>query len=251
MPYANNGEINIYYEVEGEGPPLVMHHGFTSSLEGFRESGFVDALKNDYRIILMDARGHGKSDKPHNPELYTSQKLVSDVVTVLDTLGIGTTSYYGYSFGGGIAYEIARYAPERIKAMIAGGAGAQVPSIEMYEEVIRFLKARMDTIASRRDKGDELSPPEVRLLENDPEALMVLGKAIVSSSLSLNDLPGMNIPFLLFVGELDNPLPVKETSERLPDATFILLPGLDHGQAGSRPDLVVPYIKEFLAGVNK
>ena len=76
MPYTKNGDVNIYYEVEGEGPPLVMLHGLTSSLEGWRESGYIDALKDDYQLILMDARGHGKSDKPHDPAMYISENLV-------------------------------------------------------------------------------------------------------------------------------------------------------------------------------
>ena len=52
MPYAKNGDINIYYEVEGEGPPPVMLHGLICSLEDIREAGYVDALKDDYQLIL-------------------------------------------------------------------------------------------------------------------------------------------------------------------------------------------------------
>jgi len=51
MPCAKNADINIYYEVEGEGPPLVMLHGLTASLDGWKETGFVDALIDDYRVI--------------------------------------------------------------------------------------------------------------------------------------------------------------------------------------------------------
>jgi len=251
MPYAKNGDINIYYEVEGEGPPLVMLHGLIRSLEDMREAGYVDALKDDYKIILMDARGHGKSDKPHDPAMYVVENIVSDVIAVLDSLGIETTNFFGYSFGGGIAYELAKYTPERMKSLIVGGAGAKKPSPEIYEEIIKSLKAGMDAIASKYEQGGEVSPQEARLLANDPEALRALGKAIVSSPALIDDLSGMNIPFLLFVGEYDNPSAVKETSELLPDATFICLPGLDHIQAGSRLDLVIPYMKAFLARVSR
>jgi pimeloyl-ACP methyl ester carboxylesterase len=64
MPYANNNGVKIYYEVEGQGPPLLMLHGFAGSLEDWREAGYVAAFKNDYQLILVDLIGHGKSDKP-------------------------------------------------------------------------------------------------------------------------------------------------------------------------------------------
>ena len=251
MPYAKNGDINIYHEVEGEGPPLVMLHGLTASLEGWREVGYVDALKDDYQVILMDARGHGKSDKPLDPAMYVAEKLVGDVIAVLDSLGIETTNFFGYSFGGGIAFECAKYAPERMKSLIVGGAGARMPPPETFEEVIKSLKAGMEAVASKYEQGGELSPVEARLLANDPEALAALCKGVGSSPSLIDDLPRMNMPFLLFVGESDFGFSgAKETSELLPDATFVSFPGLDHIQAGSRLDLVIPHIKEFLSRVN-
>ena len=68
----------------------------------------------------------------------------------------------------------------------------------------------------------------------------------------MDDLPGMNMPFLIFVGESDEAFQgAKETSELLPNATFVSFPGLDHSLSGGGPDLVIPHIKEFLARVNK
>ena len=59
MPYANNQEVRIHYRVEGDGIPLVLQHGFSDSLESWYEMGYVEPLKHDYRLILIDARGHG------------------------------------------------------------------------------------------------------------------------------------------------------------------------------------------------
>ena len=70
MPYTTNQGVRIHYQVEGEGPPLVMQHGFTDSIETWYELGYVDTLKHDYRLILVDARGHGHSDKPRTPDAY-------------------------------------------------------------------------------------------------------------------------------------------------------------------------------------
>jgi len=86
MPYANNQGVRIHYEVEGDGPPLVLLHGFGNTLEMWYDSGHVESLKNDYRLILIDARGHGASEKPHDPEAYKMELMVTDVVAVLNSM---------------------------------------------------------------------------------------------------------------------------------------------------------------------
>jgi len=77
MPYVDNNGIRIHYQVEGEGPPLVLQHGFTSSMRRWYLHGYVDAMKSAYQLVLVDARGHGQSDKPHDPAAYDldSQKF--------------------------------------------------------------------------------------------------------------------------------------------------------------------------------
>jgi pimeloyl-ACP methyl ester carboxylesterase len=64
MPYVISDGIRIHYEVEGDGPPLVLQHGFGQKASSWRLGGYVDALKSQYRLVLVDARGHGESDKP-------------------------------------------------------------------------------------------------------------------------------------------------------------------------------------------
>jgi pimeloyl-ACP methyl ester carboxylesterase len=64
MPYTTHQSIRIHYQVEGEGPPLVMQHGFTDSIETWYELGYLEALKHDYRLILVDARGMGTVISP-------------------------------------------------------------------------------------------------------------------------------------------------------------------------------------------
>ena len=121
MPYADNGSVRIYYQVEGEGPALVLQHGFTESVVDWSEAGYVEALRPDYRLILIDARGHGASDKPHDPDAYVLNRRVADVVAVLDALDIAKALFWGYSMGGWIGFGIAKYAKERVRALVIGG----------------------------------------------------------------------------------------------------------------------------------
>jgi pimeloyl-ACP methyl ester carboxylesterase len=78
----------------------VLVHGFTDSLEGWREYGYVEELKNEHRVVLLDSRGHGASDKPHDPQAYGLELSTTDVLAVLDDLSIDEAHYFGYSLGG-------------------------------------------------------------------------------------------------------------------------------------------------------
>jgi pimeloyl-ACP methyl ester carboxylesterase len=253
MPYARNGKVKIYYEVEGEGPPLVMLHGLTGSGEGWRESGYVDALKDEYRLILMDFRGHGKSDKPRDPAQYTVENIVGDVTAVLDRLGIKTACFHGYSFGGGICYELARRIPGRIKALIIGGCGAQNPPREMLEGQSKLFESGAENIVAAYEQNGPL-PPDVKahILANDYQALAAVCKGMMTFPPVINYVPEMKMPILLYAGERDFGFQaVVETSKMLPDATLVSLPGLDHMLGGGSADLVVPHFKRFLAPVNR
>jgi pimeloyl-ACP methyl ester carboxylesterase len=84
MPFVTNQGVRIHYETIGNGPVLVMHHGTTGSGADWIDRGYVDALKADHQVILPDARGHGQSDKPHDPTAYDLALRTSDVVAVLD-----------------------------------------------------------------------------------------------------------------------------------------------------------------------
>ena len=88
MPYVDNSGVKIHYHVEGDGPPLVLQHGLTNSLETWYAYGFVEELQKDYRLILVDARGHGRSGKPHDPADYDLKLRVSDILAVIDDVGV-------------------------------------------------------------------------------------------------------------------------------------------------------------------
>jgi pimeloyl-ACP methyl ester carboxylesterase len=116
VPYANNAGIRIHYEVEGTGAALLLQHGFTQCLEDWFECGYVAALRPRYQLILVDARGHGGSDKPHDEASYTLDRQAADVTTVLDAVGVEKAHFWGYSMGGYIGFGMAKHAPERLNA---------------------------------------------------------------------------------------------------------------------------------------
>jgi pimeloyl-ACP methyl ester carboxylesterase len=250
MPYADSQGVRIHYEVEGQGPPLVLHHGFTDSLQDWYEAGYVDALKPHYRLILIDARGHGASDKPHNPEAYEPERNAADVVSVLtDHLGVFRVHFFGYSMGGYIAFAMAQYAPDRVRSLIIGGANPQARVAP--DPTLEALRQGMEAFVARRDAPT--SPAlKARLLANDVQALMANRIHRLACPGFTTIFSRMTMPCLVYAGEADPAYPVtKEFVVQMPNAAFFSLPALGHADAFFRSDLVLPHVTRFLASVKR
>lgn len=246
MPYTSRQGVRIHYHVEGEGPPLVLQHGFASNLEMWRLLGYVRALRRDYQCILLDARGHGASDKPHDKAAYTLQRRVGDVVAVLDALNIQQAHYFGYSMGGWIGFGMPIYAPDRVQSLVIGGAHPYADrSWDAFLHVDgsdpeAFLAALEAVIEQR-------IPPLERslVLVNDLQALAAAAQARPSL---VDVLPLMTMPCLLFAGKADARYPaVQDCARYLTNATLVSLPGVDHPAGFLRSDLVLPHVMKFLA----
>jgi pimeloyl-ACP methyl ester carboxylesterase len=249
MPFALNQGVRIHYETDGDGPALVLHHGTMGSGADWRDLGYVEALKDRHRLILIDARGHGQSDKPHDPKAYDLRLRAADVVAVLDDLGARKAAFLGYSMGGWIGFGLAKYFPQRFNSFIIGGA-------HPYAENTQAIRDRMPTDPAAFAAGLEqtygalLTPARrSRLLANDLIAL----RALTQDRESLADvLPTMTVPSLLFVGELDPRLaPARQAAAEIPNATFLGLPSCDHVGTTRRTDVIIPRIRAFLLEVSR
>ena len=244
MPFAQNGGVRIHYETAGTGPALVLHHGTMGSGADWVDLGYVEALKDRHRLVLIDARGHGQSDKPHDPASYDLSLRAADVVAVLDDLDVPSAGFFGYSMGGWIGFGLAKHFPQRIGAFILGGA-------HPYAENTQAIRDRMPADPAAFAAGLEqtygalLTPARrARLLANDLAAL----RALTRDRESLADiLPTMTTPSLLFVGELDPRFAQgRQAASEMPNATFFGLPGCDHVGSTRRTDIIIPRIRAFL-----
>lgn len=250
MPYANSHGVRIHYKVEGAGPPLVLQHGFTDSLESWYETGYVAALQRDYRLILIDARGHGMSDKPHEPKAYSMQRHAEDVVAVLKALTIPKAHFFGYSMGGDIGYALAKHVPTLGTAYIIGGSSPYKPKREFQEPMLQLLKSGVETLVEVWQSSGLVTPSlKARISANDMDALTALWTMRMEEEPHLEDaLPKLRQPCLLLVaGEDGLRAEIETMSKRLPKGTFVVVPGIDHIAAFMRSDLTLPHIKRFLA----
>lgn len=255
MPFAANQGVCIYYAVEGNGPPLVLQHGIAMSLEFWRHYGYVDEIKRSYQLILIDARGHGASDKPYEPEVYRPELMAGDVLAVLDDLGIATAHYYGYSLGAAIGFEIARRAPTRLRSLILGGMSPYLNEVEKrYTERVRqLLQMGLQVFVETLEETSGAMTPEAKSLifDNDLRALRALSDAFNGWSGAKDVLPTITVPSLVYAGEADfYRSGARECVKHMPNATFVSLPNLSHAVAFTRGDLVLPHVKKFLTAVD-
>ena len=256
MPYANNNGVKIYYEVEGDGPPLVLAHGGGSELNGWRRFGYADALKNDYQLILFDARGHGRSDKPHRLSDY-GPRMADDVLAVLDDLGVERACFLGYFTGALTGLLLATHHAERFYGFIIGCMspyGFPEDMVIVVNNAIRELKLYItdpEGVMQRREQrlGRVLTPAERDI---DAEAMIGVLTAQLDVRFAESELASISVPFLVYCGDADPfHADAKESANHIPQAKFVSLPGLGHGQGWSRSDVTLPHIKEFLARVSK
>jgi pimeloyl-ACP methyl ester carboxylesterase len=250
MPYANNAGVRIHYEVEGDGPPLVLQHGFTITLESWRTHGYVSALQGDYRLILIDARGHGQSDKPHNEASYALDRRIADVTAVLDALGVERAHYWGYSMGGWMGFGMARFAPARVNGLVIGGEHpyGRPRGGALYEAIKHGMAHGRDALIARLEKvtGQPMSDAWAKdLREGDLEAWLPMADHPQENMKSM--LPHMAMPCCIYAGDADDVFAnAKAASTQIPNACFFSLPGLGHLQVLYKSDKVLPRVMEFL-----
>ena len=265
MPYANNNGVKIYYEVERDGPPLVMAHALGGAgLHMWRRDKYDEALRDNFRLVLLDFRGHGRSDKPHEASACDIRVLATDVLKILDDLGIGKTHYWGYSLGSGVGFWLATHHADRFHSFILAAmtpyaiAEDTVKQATNIVEGLKLLKVDPEAYRQQLERrlGRSLTPEETKgLLERDADAIIAMWTAWLNSpSMTDRDLASISVPCLVSCGELDEGgfhAAASECVNHIPNARFVSFPGLNHGTAFSRIDLVLPHAKEFLAGVSK
>ena len=250
MPYASNKGVQIHYEVAGEGLSLVLLHGFGVSGDAWHTGGHVAALSDEFQVITMDARGHGRSDKPHNPAAYSLSERVRDVTSALDAVGVETAHFLGFSLGGVTGFGLCKYAPSRFQSVIALGAHPYAEEFpEDFEEWgQRYINYGVEA-AIKREARVSGSVSEKRKEELESRDWKALGAALLATKRikGLSDgLSRSRIPYLLICGteDPDHDL-ARRSANEFPNVSFIPLEGFDHHESRSRLDVLIPIMKDF------
>lgn len=255
--YFDSAGTKIHYVELGEGEPVILIHGFGANLS-VNWAGLMGGLSEGFRVIAIDNRGHGKSDKPHEPGAY-GMEMVRDVVRLMDHLDIERAHIVGYSMGAFITGKFLATYPERVISATLGGAGwieiddkwrsllADISSsLEAGKGVMPLLKFLHST------KGAQISDAQLQTINtalrlmNDTQALALVIRQMPDLAVPQSDLKTNTRPVLGVVGEFD---PFRESVETLggllPDAKVIVMDGGDHITTIRKPELLA-VIKQFL-----
>src|SRR5215470_7671915 len=144
MPNFRNGAVEIAYLDEGEGDPILLVHGFasTKNVNWVYPAWVSELRKSGRRVIALDNRGHGESEKLYDPAQYSIPLMASDVTALMDHLSIARADVMGYSLGARMTAWLGRNEPERVRSAILGGIGmAMIDGKVPGENVAAALEA--------------------------------------------------------------------------------------------------------------
>jgi pimeloyl-ACP methyl ester carboxylesterase len=273
--YARSGDVNIAYQVVGEGPrDLVYVPGWVSNIELMWEepamAHFLERLASFSRLILFDKRGTGLSDRVSNDQLPTLEERMDDVRAVLDAVGSKRAALFGHSEGGNMCVLFAATYPERTTALITLGSFAKrrdpdddypwAPDADDREETAVDVERNWGHLRPQDVEyyapsrvGDEAF---VQNLERyfrragSPGAAAALLR--MNSYIDVRDvLPAIRVPALVLHRTGDHDVNVAEgryLASKMVGAKFVELPGADHWIAAGNVDELADEIEEFLTG---
>lgn len=213
----------------GGGTPIVLVHGFASNRQdNWATRGWYETLGDrGYRVIALDNRGHGDSEKPHDSAAYPLETMAGDVVRLLDHREIESAALFGYSMGARISMELLQSAPERVEAAVLGGVGgATLGGLQNREHIATALEAPdVDVVDNPVGRRFRLFAEETGA---DLEALAAVIRAH-DVGVEAADLADVPVPVLVAAGADDDIAgDPAELADAFPDGEAATIPDRDH-----------------------
>jgi pimeloyl-ACP methyl ester carboxylesterase len=232
MHKFNSGGVEIAYQTAGDGPPILLIHGFASNARvNWWDTGWVKTLTEaGRRVITFDHRGHGASEKLYDPALYPAAEMAEDARRLLDHLEIVQADVMGYSMGARVSAFLTIAHPARVRrAVFAGLASRMITGVGGAEAIAAALEA-----PSRND-GLDISARAFRIFaEQTKSDLKALAACIRSSreKITVEELATIRVPVLVVAGEKDEVAGDVDTLVKaIPGAVGVTLPNRNHMNA--------------------
>ncbi|TQF36127.1 alpha/beta hydrolase [Bradyrhizobium sp. UNPF46] len=249
MPRINRDGVNIHYEVHGNGPPLLLTHGYSSTSAMWH--GQVDALSKDHTLILWDMRGHGQSDYPDDPKAYSEALTVGDIAAILDAVGAKRAIIGGLSLGGYMSLAFYRVHPERARALLIIDTGPGFKKDDAREAwnaralatADRLDREGLDVLKSATRERATASHRDARGL-----ALAARGMLTQRDARVIGLLPDIKVPSLIVVGADDTPFLAASDymAAKIPGAQKVVIPAAGHAVNIDQPQAFVDAVEPFL-----
>jgi pimeloyl-ACP methyl ester carboxylesterase len=266
------GDVQLYYELYGQGDPLVLIAGTGISCAPWRLLQ-VPEFSRHYRVLIYDHRGLGRSDKPDMP--YSTRLFARDCAALMDALGIARAHVLGHSMGGRVAQWLALDRPEKVRSLVLSGTGSGkyrpdldyprgiplktcVALVEKgYEGYMRehWEAGFMFSDAFAREHPEIVRRFQRTIVEDLPPLVCYLRHVIARQEHETTDLLGqIRAPTLVIVGADDRAEggtgshveSARVLAERIPGAELVMIPGGRHGYLREMPEKAHPPILEFL-----
>src|SRR5579859_1507253 len=235
MTYVDQGGVRISYERFGSlnGKPLLLSHAFGASAGMWQPN--LAALAAARPVITWDMRGHGRSDSPAEPALYTQDACVADMSAVLDACGADRAVLGGLSLGGYLSLAFWLAQPDRVSALMLFDTGPGFRS----DEARRRWNERAEATAARAADG-----PAGRLgLANAARGMLTQQDGRV-----IEALPSIDVPVLVLVGADDTAFlgAAEYVAAKIPGAEHVVIPGAGHASNADQPELFNRHVLAFL-----
>ena len=264
MPTATVNGVRLFYEDSGEGPAIILLHGYTGSHKDWAAQ--IPVLAEKYRVIAMDHRGHGKSAAPSSASDYSIRIMAEDARGLLRHLGIDRSCIMGHSMGGFMAFELVLAYPDMVSALVLVDT-----SSGEFERAPGFaeLRAQLDELA--RTEGMEAAfehnaannPMTREQFEKHPERREISKQKMLETSVdgyvyvadsfsrweSLTPrLAEIKVPTLIVVGDEDAPFikASRVTEESIANSKLVFIAGSGHSPHEEVPDAFNDALLSFL-----
>ena len=236
----------IHYETHGEGPAVLLSHGF--GLTARMWAGQIEALAPANRLILWDLRGHGRSDSPEDPGLYDPEACIADMAALLDAEGVERAVVGGLSLGGYLSLAFHLRHPERVRALMLFDCGPGFRRDEPREAWNERTRQRSERIAA----GDARALSELEPDGHDDLAGVACAARWTMrhhDASVLESLPSVRAPALVLVGEHDAPFrgAADYMARKIPNAEHVVLPEAGHTANLDNPAAFNAAVSAFLA----
>ena len=251
MATIDRDGVRIHYEVHGEGPALLLSHAYASSMALWRRQ--VDTFAPAWRVIVWDMRGHGASDSPEDPTLYSEAETVADMAAILDALGVHDAVIGGLSLGGYMSLAFHLRHPSRTRGLMLfdTGPGYRSDAARADWNVVAERRARRFETRGLEalPRSDEVSVARHRSARG--LALAARGMLAQVDARVINSLPRIAVPTLVLVGSEDEPYlaATDYMAAKIPGAVEAVVPGAGHAVNLHQPERFEAAVSDFLATI--
>lgn len=252
MPKINRDGVDIYYEVHGSGPPLLLTHGYSSTGEMWH--GQVAALAKNHKLVLWDMRGHGRSDYPDDPAAYSEASTVADMAALLDEVGADSAIVGGLSLGGYMSLAFYRAHPNRVRALLIIDTGPgfkkddarEAWNKRALETAGRFEREGLAVLKSASRERSDVSHRDASGLARAARGMLTQLDARV-----IELLPDIKVPALVVVGADDTPFLAASDymAAKIPGAAKVVIPAAGHAVNIDQPQAFIDAVLPFLDGL--